>query len=140
MTQFPGLGVMISILGGNEESVNAIKQAVGQTIESLNLDEESNELRFGFTGGYKIALFDDGQSCCEHRYMRTDDDLTEFVGAKFLGARVEDAEPAPEDEYGGVDEIQLLVIETDRGNFVMTNHNDHNGYYGGFSIRAKEIK
>ena len=34
----------------------------------------------------------------------------------------------------------LNLKKTDSGEFVMQNHNEHNGYYGGFYIVAREIK
>jgi len=67
--------------------------------------------------------------------MRTDDDLTEFVGTKFLGVEIKEA-PSIEGEYGEQHEVQFLEVKTDKGVFTMASHNEHNGYYGGFSIVA----
>lgn len=133
-----GMGVMMNMIRGNEETVTAFQKGVGQTIRKVELAGDA--LVFDFENGYRMKLFDDGQSCCESRYMRTDDNLAEFVGAKLLNARIEDAAPPPKDanDYGD-HEIQLLVVETDKGNFVMSNHNEHNGYYGGFSIEARTL-
>lgn len=128
-----GLGVMISMLGGNAESVAAFTSAVGKTITSLTLGDD-DALHFVFDDSSKMKLFDDGQSCCESRYMRTDDNLTEFIGAKLLGAEIKEA-PSIEMEYDCHD-VQFLEVKTDRGVFTMASHNEHNGYYGGFSILA----
>ncbi|MBS3993634.1 MAG: hypothetical protein KGZ87_07950 [Bacteroidetes bacterium] len=128
-----GLGVMIQTLGGNEETVNAVKSALNKTIEKVWLKE--NELLFKFTDGTNLKLYDDGQSCCETRYMRTDDDLSEYSGAKLLDFELKNA-PNQEDEYGD-HEIQFLDVKTDKGIFQMANHNEHNGYYGGFWIVAR---
>jgi hypothetical protein len=128
-----GIGVMIQTLGGNEETVNAVKSALNKTIEKVWLEE--NELLFKFTDGTNLKLYDDGQSCCEDRYMRTDDDLSEYEGAKLLDFELKNA-PDQEDDYG-THEIQFLDVKTSNGVFQMANHNEHNGYYAGFCIVAK---
>lgn len=127
-----GMKVMLNQLAGNKESVDAFKAVLGKKISAVWLDEGQNTLRFEFETGEKLNMWDDGQSCCETRYMRTDDNLSEFVGAILLGAELKDA-PNQEDEYGD-HEVQFLDIKTDKGVFTMSNHNEHNGYYGGFSV------
>ena len=129
------MGVMLSMLGGNADSVDAFKGAMGKTIAGLTLGAD-DALHFVFDDGSKMKLFDDGQSCCESRYMRTDDNLAEFVGAKLLGAEIKGAPPVKDDDDYGEHEVEFLEVQTDRGVFTMTSHNEHNGYYGGFSIRA----
>lgn len=126
-----GIGVMIKMLGGNKESVEALTGAIGKTITKLRLGED-DALHFTMDDNSKIKIFDDGQSCCENRYMRTDDKLTEYVGAKLLGAEIKSA-PNIKDEYGD-HEVEFLEIKTDRGVFTMASHNEHNGYYGGFYL------
>ena len=132
-----GMGVMLGILGGNEETVNTVKNSLNKTIEKVWLDEETDRLNFKFTDGTGMYLFDDGQSCCEHRYMVTADDLTEYADAKLLDVELKDA-PDQEDEYG-VHEVQFLDVKTDKGVFQMANHNEHNGYYGGFWLVARPL-
>lgn len=128
-----GFGVMINWLGGNEESVNALKSCLGKKISTVKLDEEKDSLNFTFDDSTKLSAFDDGQSCCESRYMRTDDDLSYYSGSIFMDAEIRSA--ADIDHEWGQHEIQFLNIVTDRGVFTMSNHNEHNGYYGGFSIK-----
>ena len=130
-----GMGVMIRMLVGNADSVDAFKGAIGKTIAGLTLGTD-DALHFVFEDGSKMKLFDDGQSCCESRYMRTDDNLAEFVGAKLLGAEIKEAPPVKVDDDYGEHEVEFLEVQTDRGVFTMASHNEHNGYYGGFSIRA----
>lgn len=127
-----GLGVMIQSLGGNEETVKAITSSLGKVIEKVSLND--NKLIFQFTDDTELKMFDDGQSCCESRYMRTDDDLSEFAGATLLDFELKSA-PNIKDEYG-VHQIQFLDVKTSKGVFQMANHNEHNGYYGGFWIVA----
>ena len=128
-----GIGAMIQTLSGNEEIVDAIKSALNKTIEKVWLEE--NELLFEFTDGTNLKLYDNGQSCCEDRYMRTDDNLSEYEGAKLLDFELKNA-PSQENIYGA-HEIQFLDVITDKGIFQMANHNEHNGYYGGFWIVAR---
>jgi hypothetical protein len=128
----PGLSVMLGMLCGNEESVKAMKQSVDKTIASIRCTDDA--LYIGLEDGSTLTLADQGQSCCEARYMRTDDDLSYYVGAVLRGAEVRDAPSLPT-EYDCHD-VQFLVVHTDKGDFTMSNHNEHNGYYGGFYIQA----
>ena len=144
----PGIGAMLSYLGGNEDSVKAFTGALGKTLVALEIreveayrstgDQVGSALRLSFTDGTAIELYDDGQSCCESRYMRTDDKLADFIGAQFLEAEIKDAPPLPSeyDEH----EVQFLDVTTSKGVFQIASHNEHNGYYGGFSIRARVVE
>lgn len=131
-----GIGVMIGMLSGNEETVKAYQSAQGKETSSISLVDD--ELRISFTDGTGIVIWDDGQSCCEHRYMTTDDDLRAFVGATLTSIELRDA-PSKEDEWGE-HEVQFLLVNTSLGTFTMETHNEHNGYYGGFLVRIKEAK
>lgn len=130
-----GIGVVLKALSGNEETIKTLKESLDKEITALVL--EDNELKITFKDGTKIALFDGGQSCCENRYMNTDDTLTDYVGAKLQGVEVA---PGPElpCEYD-LKESQFLKVETSKGTFTVVNYNEHNGYYGGFYIEAKRI-
>jgi hypothetical protein len=130
-----GLGVMIQSLGGNEETVNAVKNALGKTIKDVKL--VGDVLIISFEDGSGIRITDDGQSCCEHRYMNTDDDLTDFEGATLNDMELSDG-PTDEEEYSCV-ESQFLKISTSKGGFTVVNYNSHNGYYGGFWITVREV-
>ena len=134
MGQF-GIGVMLGMLGGNADSVAAFTGAIGKTISALRLGDD-DALHFEFSDGGKLKLSDEGQSCCERRYMRTDDNLTEYVGAKLLGAEIKEAPDVNDQDGWGDHEVQFLEVQTDRGVFTMASHNEHNGYYGGFLIQA----
>lgn len=128
-----GIGVMLSEMGGNRDSASAFQAAVGKTLTALEMSEDA--LRLTFEDGSKIRLYDDGQSCCEHRYMTTDDGLGYFVGAQLLDAEVQDG-PDQDAEYD-VHEVQFLKVKTSKGVFTVETHNKHNGYYGGFSLRCE---
>ena len=134
-----GMGVMLRMMGGNEETVKSINESIGKRIQKVWLDEENDQLRFDLEDGTQLVMWDGGQSCCEHRYMRTDDVLEEYDGAILLDFELKDA-PDIEDEWGEVHEVQFLDVKTDKGIFQMANHNEHNGYYGGFWIEARKDK
>lgn len=141
MTQL-GFGAMLQMLSSNKEDVEILKQAIGKKIVGLKLDGEDESLHFVMEDDLKFRMFDGGQSCCESRYMRTDDKVEDFIGATLVDVEVA-AAPEPEnkkdddgDYYGDVHEVQFLRITTDRGVLVMSNHNEHNGYYGGIYVRV----
>jgi hypothetical protein len=106
----------------------------------MTVDPEYNGndggLVIDFIDSTGIVLFDDGRSCCENRYVHTDDDLAAFTGAVFLGCEIREASNVP-DEYGD-HEVQFLLVHTSLGVVTIETHNEHNGYYGGFYLRARE--
>lgn len=130
-----GFGVMIRMLSGDRGG-ECFLSAVGKYIQAIEIHD--SELRLTFGDGSRVKLFDDGQSCCEHRYMTCDDDLSYYIGAQLLDAEIKDA-PDAEDEYG-VHEVQFLEVKTSKGSFTVASHNEHNGYYGGFWIKAAEME
>jgi hypothetical protein len=128
-----GMGVMLRMLTGNADSAAVFSGSIGKVITALSLGDD-DALHFEFSDGTKMRLFDDGQSCCESRYMRTDDDLSYFVGSTLIDAEIKKAPNMP-DEWGD-HEVQFLEVKTSKGCFTMASHNEHNGYYGGFSVIA----
>jgi hypothetical protein len=140
-----GMGVMIGILGGNEETVDAIKAALGKTISSISMGgnnsprADTDALNITFTDDTTLQLWDGGQSCCESRYMTCEDNLPYFVGATLTDVGISEAASPPEDEYGECHEIQFLDVTTSKGLIQVATHNEHNGYYGGFWIQAKLV-
>jgi hypothetical protein len=128
-----GVGVMLGILGGNEKTVTSIQSSLNKTIEKVELDDE--QLFISFIDGSELVIWDGGQSCCESRYMTTDDNLSDFSGATLLDLELKSVEYKDLDY--GEHEIQFLDVKTSEGVFTMVNHNEHNGYYGGFWIQAK---
>lgn len=128
-----GMGVMLGILGGNEDTVNAVKSSLNKEIVSVSMNNDN--LQFVFSDGVRLNIWDGGQSCCESRYMTTDDNLSDYSGSKLLNVELKTA-PDQEDQYGGVHEVQFLDVTTNKGVFQVATHNEHNGYYGGFWIQA----
>lgn len=109
---------------------------VGRTIAALASDDDT--LRLTFEDGTTLRLADEGQTCCERRYMRTDDTLSDYVGATLVGLELRKA-PTQVNEWGEAHDVQFLAVQTSKGTFVMSNHNEHNGYYGGFDIEASIV-
>lgn len=110
-------------------------------IEYVKLDKIDEVLKVKLVGvdGYLI-IYDNGQSCCERRYITCDDELDSYVGAKIVGfeaVRGPDVElEADEDGWvsGDAHEQMFVKLETTSGTITLTTHNEHNGYYGGFAL------
>lgn len=125
-----------------------IEKFTGATITKISLEPRAKDgdrfdthdelvIEFKHPVG-KVRIFDDGQNCCERRYMTTDgDDLSYYVGAHLVALRTTHAE-AKVGEYGDVDDLAFLNVDTSKGTFVVSFHNDHNGYYGGFGLTVVE--
>ncbi len=129
-----GMGVLISRLCGSERSIKALYSIVGKEIIKLKLEDNTLHVT---TPDSEVVIYDDGQSCCEHRYMQTDDDLNYFVGSIFNDLEIKDATGC--DTENDSHEIQFLEIKTSKGVITFANHNEHNGYYGGFAIVTEKL-
>jgi hypothetical protein len=135
-----GFCVLLGKLSDNGETARTIREAIGKKISSLEMKDEVLVMKFEDNTG--IRIFDDGQSCCESRYMMTSDKISDFVGSIFTGAELRDAPNVGEegDSGDGEHEVQFLLINTSLGTFTMETHNVHNGYYGGFYVVAKPLE
>lgn len=131
-----GLGVMFNRLSGNAGTVEAYHASMGKEIVKLFVRGDS-ELVFEFTDGTKLIAFDDGQSCCESRYMTVEDDLSLYIGATLQALEIKEGPEEQEGGYGDCHEIEFLEVTTSKGQFQISNHNEHNGYYGGFALSLK---
>jgi len=127
-----GVGAMLHILGGGSE--NSAEKYYGREIRSAKIEDD--ELKIAFSDGTRIRILDDGQSCCEHRYMTTDDDPSSLVGQKLV--RIETKPAADVEGDYDVHETVFVEIGTDQGFISIVNHNEHNGYYGGFGLTIRE--
>lgn len=117
-------------------SALALERANGKEISLIELRDDI--LNIYFTDGMYITIYDDGQSCCESRYMHCEDeaDFEYHIGSIFRFAQVVEGDDI-EDEYG-VHETQYCDILTSKGVIQLVCHNEHNGYYGGFYLRVSE--
>lgn len=131
----PGIGAMLRRLSGGSE--HDPKEFYGQKVMAAEIID--NRLRLGLSGGKFIEIWDDGQSCCESRYMTCDDDVKSLVGHDLVRIDAKDG-PDTEGEYGNIHEQVFIEVGTDKGFITIANHNEHNGYYGGFGLTITELK
>ncbi|NJK88113.1 MAG: hypothetical protein HC923_01110 [Myxococcales bacterium] len=129
-----GFGVMIDRLCGHHKKDAArLTDAIGKVIQKVWTDDHA--LILEFEDGSGLGFSDEGQSCCEARYMSTDDDLAYFAGSTLQGAELREGPDMPGREEHNT---QFLLVATSKGVFTVVNHVEHNGYYGGFAIRVLE--
>lgn len=128
-----GIGAMLHHLGGG--SPKSASDFYGRKITAAAIKD--NALFLTFADGVSVRLWDDGQSCCESRYMSTDDDLSSLVGRALVRIEAK-AGPNEPDEYGE-HETCFVEIGVDDGFVTLTNHNEHNGYYGGFGLSIDTV-
>lgn len=107
----------------------------GKVIAALTGPDFGNTLELTFADGTSGRISDEGQSCCEHRYMNCSDDLSSFIGATIRDV-VELPCDLPDEEGYEVHEAIFVHVNTDRGSIVLETHNEHNGYYGGFWVKC----
>lgn len=108
---------------------------IGRKIIAAEIKDE--KLLLSFNDGVKIAIYDDGQDCCESRYMSSDDDVTSLIGHTLK--RIE-SKDGPNEESEEEHETCFIEVGTDDGFITLVNHNEHNGYYGGFGLTIIELK
>lgn len=95
----------------------------------------------------EVFIRDGGQSCCEARWMTCEDNLMDIQGALLKDIRLSAAGPEWElverarkritgDTSDDHHDIQFVDILTSKGPVQLVTHNNHNGYYGGFSIQV----
>lgn len=125
-----GLGVKIHYLGGGSEHDPA--KFYGRKIKKAFI--ENDKFVIEFTDKSQISIWDNGQSCCENRYMTCDDEPSSLKGGKLINIEVKKHEDS-ENDWGEVHEECFVEIATDKKGFItLVNHNQHNGYYGGFGL------
>jgi len=129
-----GIGAMIHQLsGGSDENPD---KYYGRIIKDANINEE--RLLLTFSDGVSVKIFDDGQSCCEHRYITCDDEAKDLIGNKLMKIETADGGEVGEDDYEIHEQVFIKII-TDKTTITLTTHNEHNGYYGGFGLSLTEI-
>lgn len=134
-----GLGVMINALS-SDKSHEAYIKAVGRHVIKVSIDEtirEDGAIVLDFFGGSRLVIWDNGRSCCESRYITTDDFLEGVRGKNLVKIEIKDT-TSTEGSYGDEHEIQFLEIAfSDGDTLTFCTHNEHNGYYGGFYLKME---
>lgn len=98
---------------------------IGRKVVDAKFADDAIHLTF--PDGDEAVIWDDGQCCCESRWMTTDDDLTVLIGGTILAIETRDGPDADED-------TEFLEIRSTTGFVTAVTHNDHNGYYGEFRV------
>ena len=114
-------------------------KVAGRVIRSITLLDDSLTFRFD---NARLILSDRRPDCCEYRYLRTDDDLHQFIGASIIDMGVSET---PQEEIieprrnveNPYHTAQFLRVLTTQGVLVISVHNDHNGYYEGITLRGE---
>lgn len=123
------------------ESLEAFMKVINKKITGIALaghvdSDQKDELHIRLGQEY-LRITDSGQSCCEDRYMTCDDKMEDHVGATLLNIETREMPiPVLEEEDSEAHDIEYLVVTTTAGELVIINHNEHNGYYGGFSVEV----
>ena len=131
--QMIGFGAALHYLSGG--SAHSADEYYGQRVTAAAIDDERLTLTL-FPSGKVIQIWDNGQSCCESRYMTTDDDVQSLVGHELRRIETKDG-PNQTDGYGEHEQV-FIEVGTDVGFITIVNHNEHNGYYGGFGLTITE--
>jgi hypothetical protein len=113
-------------------------------IADIVLDDAGNggngQVVITLASGFKILLADAGQDCCETRYLRTNDKLNSLVGETLMNIRVtQKVNVVLDSACNEAHEVEFLEVLTDRDMVTFEAHNEHNGYYGGFLLKATVI-
>jgi hypothetical protein len=129
----------------NEEPVHGVDDLLGQVIASAVFDREGNEhlLRLTLEDGRVYELGDFGQSCCEYRYITTDDDAADLEGGRIFDISSRDMGEVSGASGDDVHEQVGLRVTTDIAAMLLVTHNEHNGYYrnaGGFSLCVRRAQ
>lgn len=95
-------------------------------------------LKIKFAPDRDWEIYDNGQICCEERYMIIRDDLSHLAGAQLYSITLGDSS-VEESEIGDVKEVQFLIIKTSKGTIAIPNYNDHNGRYSGFDLVIEDV-
>jgi hypothetical protein len=133
-----GIGAMLNRLGGySSQNPSDYYGRVIMRAEMGRRGGESSSVDIVFEDGSAIYLYDTARSCCESRWMETDDDLSELSGEELTGI---DIRTVPDkDGADGVLECQFLLIHTNRSTATIKSYNEHNGYYGGIDLAVSEF-
>jgi len=103
-----------------------------RTIVNALIRERGKDFHIHFDDGSTLTIVDNMSLCCETRWIDTDDNLNDILGAKLLGI---DLKESGGDRRG---DIQFVEIRTTEGSVILKNYNEHNGYYSGWDLAILE--
>lgn len=129
-----GIGVLIQRRFHGSEPV---EKYIGRTIKTAAFGD--NKLTLTFTDGVTIAVTDEGQSCCETRWITCDDDPAALNDSVLMAIAAKEGPNLPSQYGDDVHEQVFLEISTNKSSISLATHVEHNGYYGGFALQIKEV-
>jgi hypothetical protein len=112
------------------DQADLLNRVSGEKIVDARLDCEENKFCLMLESGTRLEIKDVAEKCCEKRYMYTDDNPQDLVGAKLVTVYVK-----PTDN-----DLQFVDIVTDQITLTLRNYNVHNGWYAGFDVRVTEAE
>lgn len=110
-----------------------IKENIGKTI--LYAEMVDNGVVIHFYDYSSLHIMDVARHCCETRYVTTDDDIVSLNDSTLVDVKLLSGS-SEIDEYDCSLDSMFLHIETSKGTVTFVNHNEHNGYYGGFDMEV----
>jgi hypothetical protein len=122
--------------------MDTLDEIKGLKITDIWFEEGEDAVFLILDDDKKVKVSDNGQLCCERRYMTSDDtDGIGFLkGSNLFDIVVTGDTRGDEGGYGYVHAVQFLEIRTSHGVATLSNHNVHNGYYGGFGLVIAEVE
>lgn len=110
-----------------------------KNLEIQDIIFDGKEIIIKFSNNIAIKIMDNAQNCCEIRFMTTDDSIKHIIGHRLMDVEVVDGPDKSDEDNYLYHEIQFLNIKTNFSSIQFASHNEHNGYYGGFSIEIEEL-
>lgn len=114
------------------QKIKAIEEASFSRKNSNGYNEEYDGYVITLADGNQVKMgISNGSQCCENwGYLTSEDNLSEFVGAKLKSVTVVDEKlestDAPDIYEGG---LMFINIDTTIGLLQFVAYNEHNGYY-----------
>lgn len=128
------MGVMIEMLfGRGSDDFTAFK---GRKITDAKLTTDDLTLSFEGTEE-QLRVYDAGQSCCENRYITSDDDVKDLVGGNLVSIEEREGpepEPAVCDKCKGSKRLDFSdqpMLDPEGGEECWACHGTGNDYYSG---------
>jgi len=106
-------------------------------VERAGIHPTQGAFQIHFTNGNILELIDNGQDCCENRYITCDDDLEGLQGQRIVSIEVAGIAEVLETNDGDSHEQVFVRIQFSRFAVTLCTHNEHNGYYGGFCLEVR---
>ena len=129
-----GMGAMLHMLGGGSDKDP--KDYYGKVITDADINED--RMIIELDGETTIKIYDNGQSCCEHRYITCDDNPKDLIGGVL--SKIETSDSGEKEDDWETHEWVFIEVGTDKDHIKFCTHNEHNGYYGGFGLTVTEVE